>query len=132
MDGLFHGYTCAGGSVEQPLKMIARKLVIRVRAEMGGKCCNRAWIVCLQFGECCEIGLGRVAGPRIGRQGFDSAHRFGPTSEKEVTDRSAVKIGHLSGYSGTDANPGSELLIGGFQPRRDVDRVAIGGVVEEA
>ena len=71
MDGLFHSYACARGSVEQPLEVKARELVVGVRTDVRGKCCERARIICLQLGECCEIGLCGVAGPCIGGHRFD-------------------------------------------------------------
>src|SRR3979490_3199124 len=36
------------------------------------------------------------------------------------------------GDGGADADAGAEELVGALQPRRDVDGIAIGGVVEEA
>jgi len=44
----------------------------------------------------------------------------------------APEVLYLCCKNCADANAGAELFVGGFQPRRDVDGIAIGCTVEEA
>src|SRR5262245_1070281 len=63
---------------------------------------------------------------------FEGTQALGFASQHEVTDRSAAEILGARGdhRAGTDA--GAQLFVGSLQPRRHVDRIAIGCVVEEA
>src|SRR6267142_2490570 len=50
----------------------------------------------------------------------------------KVADRPSPKLFRGIGDRGADATAGAEKLVGGLKPRRGVDGVAIGGVIEEA
>ena len=54
---------------------------------------------------------------------------FRPASQHKVADRSAAK--HPGRELRADTNTGAELFVSRFQPRGDVNRVAIGRVIEE-
>ena len=42
-----------------------------------------------------------------------------------------MKSADFAGERRADADAGAKLLVGAFEPRRDIDGVAIGGVVEK-
>ncbi len=57
--------------------------------------------------------------------------RLAPSAQDDVADRPALEIHRGLRDRLADADTRAEMLVGGFQPRRGVDGVAVGGVVEE-
>ncbi len=118
-------------AIQQPLEVEARQLVLRLLADIGGEGRNRAGIVGFELGEGIQVSLGGGVVILLGAQRLESAQRFGLAAQHQIADRPAAEAIDLAGQRRADANTGAELLIGGFQPRRDIDGVAIGGVIEE-
>jgi hypothetical protein len=129
---LFHGDLCAGCAVQQSFQVKAGKLIIGIFADMPGEGRDCACVARFQFGECFEITLCRRKVVLFWRQGLESAKRIRTPPQQKVADRSATEILGFRRDGRADASAGPELLVGNFQPRGDVDGVAIGGVVEEA
>ena len=61
-----------------------------------------------------------------------SPQGLAPPAQQEIANRPAAKLRRAFGNRRADANAGTEKLVGGLKPRRSIDGVAIGGVVEEA
>ena len=99
---------------------------------MGGKGGDRAGIVGFEFGEGIQVALVAGSVVLLGPQRLESAQRLGLAAQHQIADRPAAESLDLAGERRADADAGAELLVGGFQPRRDIDGVAIGGVIEEA
>ena len=129
---LVHNDPRAGRTVQQPLEVKAGKLIIGVLANMRCKGCHRAGIAGFQLGKRLQITLRRGIFVLLASKGLKSSQSFCPTPQNKVADRSAPEILHLRRERRADADAGAELLVGGFQSRRNVDGVAIGCVVEEA
>src|SRR4051812_1746042 len=111
--------------------MKARKVIVRLPPNRCRKAREGAGIAGRELCEGREIGRdGRVV-LLLGPKRLISPERFRPAAKNQIADRSALKSLDLPGNTGADANPRAELLVGRLQPGGDVDRVAIGGVVEE-
>ena len=111
--------------------MKAGELIISVSPNMRCKGSHRAGIACFQFGKRLEITLRRGVFVLCVPKGLESTQSLDLTPQNKVPDRSASEIFHprRERCAGTYAR--AELLVGSFQSRRNVDRVAIGSVVEE-
>src|SRR5580698_4505642 len=59
-------------------------------------------------------------------------HGLRPPPQHKVSNRPAAKLLHSRHENSADAYAGAELLVCGFQPRRNIDRIAVSRVVEEA
>ena len=129
---LIHNDPRAGRTVQQPLEVKAGELIISVFPNMGCKTGHRAGIAGFQFGKRLEITLCRGIFVLLATQGLKSAQSFRPTPQNKVTDRSAPELFHPRRERRTDTYAGAELLVGSFEPRRNVYGVAIGCIVEEA
>ena len=81
----------------------------------------------------CEIASSEASSSRLRGQRLEGAQRLGPApaAARSPTGRPR-KSGNLLRSVLADADARAELLVRRFQPRGDVDRVAIGRVVEEA
>src|ERR1700720_3334193 len=98
-------------------------------------CCkgsHRAGIACFQFAKRREITLRRGVFVLCIPKRFVSTQSLHPTPQNKVPDRSASELFHPRREHRAGAYARAELLVGGFQSRRNVDGVAIGYVVEEA
>ena len=119
--------------VEQPLEMILRKRVARAaRRSEPAKAATRAGIARLQLGEGLAIGRGLRARGVLRAQRLERAQRLAPPAKHEIADRAAEEVVRPLRRRGADADARAELLVDRLQPRRGVDRVAIGRVVEQA
>jgi len=110
----------------------ARELIISVPPNMRRKGSHRAGIACFQFGKRLKITLRRGVFVLCIPKGFESTQSLHPTPQNKVPDRSASELFYPRRERCTGAYARAELLVGGFQSRRNVDGVAMGCVVEEA
>ena len=129
---LVHNNPRAGRTIQQPLEVKAGELIISVSPNMRCKGSHRAGIACFQFGKRLEITLRRGVFVLCIPKGFESAQSRHPTPQNKVPDRSASELFHPRRERCAGAYARAELLVGSFQPHRNVDGVAIGRVVEEA
>ena len=129
---LFHGNPRACRAIQETLEVEARKRILRLLANVGCKGCDRSGITCFQLGERVDIALrGRVF-VLFGPKRFQSTNGFRPTSEHQVSNRAPLKAGCFVCECRTHADAGAKLLVGGFEPRGNINGIAIGRVVEEA
>ena len=112
--------------------MKAGKLIIRSLTNMRCKCRDCAGIARFQFGKCLQITLCRGIFVLFRPQRLEGTKGFRSAPQQKVSHRTAPEVLYLCREDCADANAGAELLVGCFQPRRNVDGVAIGCVVEEA
>jgi hypothetical protein len=110
----------------------AGELIIGVFPNVRCKGGHRAGIASFQLGKRLEITLRREIFVLLGSKGLTSAQSFRPTPQNKVPDRSAPELFYPRRQRCTDTYAGAELLVGSFEPRRNVYSVAIGCVVEEA
>src|SRR6516165_7696437 len=112
--------------------MEAGQRIVSMQADQCGKRRHRRGITSLELSESFEIlrDLWRLVGGC--RQRLEGSERLAAPAQDQVADRPALEIRRRSGNHGTDANPGPQKLVGGLQPRRSVDGVAMGCVVEKA
>src|SRR6185437_7475154 len=128
---LFQLHADALGAIQQPPEMKARQRVVGMQSDQGGKSRHRRRVARLEFCKSFGILRGRLALEAFGRQRLEGAQRLAASAQHEITDRPALKPCDAVGDRGADANSGAEMLVGRLEPRRGVDGVAIGGVVEE-
>ena len=129
---LIHNDPRAGRAVQLPFEVEAGELIICVFPNMRCKSGHRAGIAGFQFGKRLEITLCRGIFVLLATQGLKSAQSFRPTPQHKVTDRSAPELFYPRCQRCTDTYAGAKLLVGSFEPRRNVYSVAIGCIVEEA
>src|SRR5674476_527040 len=132
MASLIHGDPRAGCAIQQPLEVKAGKLIISILTNMRCECRDCAGVARFQFGKGLQITLCRGIIALFRRQRFEGAQGLRPAPQQKVPHRTAPEVRYLCREDCADANAGAELFVGGFQPRRDIDGVAIGCVVEEA
>ena len=111
--------------------MEGRKLVLRVLAHVSCEGGNCARVGGFQLGKRVEITFCGGIIKFFWGEWFEGTHCLNPTSEQKVTDRPPPKILHRFCKGRAYTNAGAELLVGGFEPRRNVDGVAVSGIVEE-
>ena len=111
--------------------MKARQLVAGVPADVGGKRSECARIVCLKFGEAIQITPCRRI-VELGRaKRLEGPQRLGLAAQHQIAHRSAAKLRNFRYKVRADAHPRAELFVGGLKSRRDVNRIAIGRVIEK-
>ena len=118
-------------AVEQPFQVILRERVRRAFAHQRGEGGERGWIARLELGE--GVGIGSPRDFALSSAGSGSNTRIGslrPRSMRSPTGR-PTKPSRALGGGGADADARAELLVDRFEPRRGVDGVAIGRVVEQ-
>ena len=94
-----------------------------------GRHCRR--VAGFQLGEGFRILPGCRPFERRRLQRLVSAERLAAPAQHEIADRPSLEIVGATGNRGADANAGAEKLVGALEPRRGVDGIAIGGVIEE-
>jgi len=112
--------------------MILRKGVRWGFADQCREGGERAWIAGLSLRKGVGIGQGATAFALLGPQRLENPHGLGPSPQEEIADRAADKSFCALSDGGADADARAELLVGGFQPRRNVYGITVGCVVEEA
>src|SRR5262245_36329164 len=112
--------------------MEARELVARMLADLGGEGAERCRVLRLQPCEGLQIRLEQAVVGRLRRQWLVDPERLGSAPQQEIADRTAAKIRELSHDAVADQNARAKWLVRRLEPRRHVDRVAVGCVVEEA
>lgn len=112
--------------------MEGRQLILRVLANVACERCNCARIGRFELGKRVHITFCGGAIILFEPKGFERTHRLDSASQHKVTDRPSTEILHCFGESRAHTNASAELLVGSFEPRRNVDGIAIGGVVEES
>src|SRR5215467_6776115 len=118
-------------AIQQPLEVEAGKLIIRSFTNMRGEGGDGAGIARFQFGKCLEITLCRSVFVLFRPQRLEGANGFRAAPQQKVPHRTAPEVIHLCREDRADTNAGAESFVGRFQPRCDVDGIAIGRVVEE-
>src|SRR5450830_1883122 len=131
MASLIHGDTRAGCAIQQSLEVKAGKLIISALTNMRCECRDCAGVARFQFGKCLQKTLCRGIFVLFRPQRLEGAEGLRPAPQQKVPHRTTPEVLYLCREDCADANAGAELLVGGFQPRRDVDGIAIGCVVEE-
>jgi hypothetical protein len=109
----------------------AGELIAGVLADMRCKCRQCCRIVRLQLCKGFQIAVHRLIFVLLIVDRFEGAQRLGPAAQHEVANRPTMKLLHFLGQGGADADAGAELLIGGLEPRGDVNGVAVSRLVEE-
>src|ERR1700676_1077503 len=129
---LFQLHADAFAAVEQPLQVKAGQRVAGVQPDQRGERRHRPRVAGLQLGE--SLGILPDRGPLERRrpQWLVGPKRLAAPAQQQIADRPALEIRRAFGDAGADANARAEKLVGGLEPRRDVDGVAIGSVIEEA
>jgi hypothetical protein len=110
----------------------AGELIISAFANMRCKGRHRTGIAGFQLGKRLEITLCRWIFVLRASKGLNCTQSLRPTPQNKVAHRSAPELFHLRRQCCTDTYAGAELLVGSFQPRRNVYGIAVGRVVEEA
>src|SRR5579872_1326467 len=101
--------------------MKAGELIVSLFAEMRRERRDCTRIAGLELDECLEITLGRCVLVLLTPKGLECTQRLGPAPEHEIADGTTAKVLHFRRQCCTHAYSGTELLIGSFQPRRNVD-----------
>ncbi len=117
--------------VEQPPKVKTGQRVVGMRPDQGREGRHRRGVASFQLGEGFGILRGRRSIENRCGQRLERAQRLAAPAQHEIADRASLKFPGAVGDRGADADAGAEKLVGGLQPRRGVDGVAIGGVVEK-
>ncbi len=112
--------------------MEACELVLRLLSEARREGRDDVRIACFQLGKRVQITLRGGIFKLFGRKGFEGTQGLRSTSEQQITSRPPVEILHRLCERCTDTDTSSELFVGSFEPRSNIDCVAIGGVIEEA
>src|SRR5262249_42551943 len=97
-------------------------------------CCeggDGARIACFQLGKRVQITLCGGIIKLFGCNGFEGTQGLRSTFEQEVTNRPPMEILHGVCQRCTYTDASTELFVGSFEPRSNIDCVAIGGVIEE-
>ena len=111
--------------------MEAGQRIVRMLPDQGREGRHRRDVVGLQFGECFAV-LPRRRGLEDGRrQGLVGPQRLAAAAQHEIADRPPAEVFRPLRRSRAHADAGAEILVGGLQPRRDIDRIAIGCVIEK-
>ena len=111
--------------------MKACQRVVGMRPDQGRKRRHRRRVPRLELGKSLGILRSRRALKTLRRQRLESAQRPAASAQYEITDRTAPKIRDTAGDRGADADAGAQMLVGGLEPCRGVDGVAVSRVVEE-
>src|SRR4051812_32319450 len=106
--------------------MEAREGIIPLPADLGRKSRNCTGIAGFQLGKGRDVILRRGIVPLLRSQRLESAKWDVATSEDEVANRTTPKIRRLPRNTFAHTDMRAELLVCCFEPRRDVDRVAVG------
>ena len=132
MAALIHRNSRPGRSIQESPQVEGRKLIFRVLANVACESGNCTRIGRFELGKRIHITFCGGTIILIYAKGFKRTHRLGSPSQHKVTDRPPTEIFHSLRESRAHTNASAELLVGGFEPRRNVDGIAIGGVVEES
>src|SRR5262249_60290582 len=112
--------------------MEACELVLWLLSEMRRKGGNSARIACFQLGKRLQITLRGGIIKLFGCKGFEGTQGLRSTSEQQITNRPPMEILHGLCERCTDTNASTKLFVGSFEPRSNINCIAIGGVIEEA
>ena len=129
--GLVRNDLRARRTIQQSLEMKAGELIIDVFPNMRCKGCHRAGIARFQLGKGLEITLCRGICVLLGPKGFESTQCLRLTPQNQVAHRSAPELFHPRRKRCADTYARAELLVGGFEARRNVYGITVGRVVEE-
>ena len=132
MAALVHRNSRPGRSIQESPEVEGRKLILRVLANVACERGNCARIGRFELRKRIHIIFCGGAIILFDPKGFERTHRLDSPSQHKVTDRPPTEIFHCHRESRAHTNASAELLVGGFEPRRNVDGIAIGGVVEES
>src|SRR5580692_6314227 len=106
--------------------------IVGMLANMRCKSRHCTGIAGFKLRVCIDITFGPGRLVLLDAQRFECVERGTLAPENEITHRPAAKFRGFGRERSADAYAGAELLVCSFQTRRDIDRIAIGGVVEEA
>lgn len=112
--------------------MEARELILGMLADV--RCESGSYTRSAQFqpAKGIQITLGCRILKLFSPHWLERTQRFGFTTQNKVADRPAVKSIDLARKRRANTNPGPEVFVGSLEPRRNIDGVAVCGVVEEA
>src|SRR6476659_7661790 len=128
---LIHRDARALGPIEQPLEMKSCEAILRLLADMSRKGRNRTGILGLKQGVRIEVAFCSSVVELFFLQRFERPDHLTPTPQHKIADWPPTKILDPFGQLRTDADAGTELLVCRLKTRGNVDRIAIGGVVEK-
>src|SRR5579871_2039142 len=118
-------------AVKQALQVILSERVVRALADQGGEGRERPWVAAFELLEGPEIGEGGRGEAFALRQRLEGAGRLAAAPQHEVPDRPAEEpLRALCSYA-ADADARAQLFVDRLEPGSGVDRVAVGGVVEQ-
>ena len=106
--------------------------ILSAPADMLGKRRYGARVASFELGERLQIAFRRRGFVLFAPEGLEGTQRLRPSAQHKVAYRPALEIHHPRGKGCANANTGPKLFVGGFQPRRNIDGITVGGVVEEA
>ena len=130
---LFHLDAHAVRAIQQALEVEAsRAASLRMLSDVSGERGNGIRIAGFELGKRVQITLGHGVVVMLVPERFECPQRLGFAPQHEVADRASAEAFDLVGKSCAHADAGAKLLVCRFQPRRDIDGVAIGGVVEKS
>src|SRR5262249_18748839 len=112
--------------------MEACELVLRLPTEMCREGRQSAMIPCFQFGKRIQVTLRRGVIKLFGQKRLKSTYGLHSTSKQQITNRPAVEI--LDGLCErcTDTDASAKLFVDTFESRRNINCVAMGGVIKES
>ena len=90
-----------------------------------------ARIACFQLGKRLQITLRGGIIKFFGSKRFEGTKRLRSASEQQIPNGPTMEILHGLCQRCTDTDASTKLFVGGFEPRSNVDCIAIGGVIEE-
>src|SRR5262245_42038946 len=93
---------------------------------------NGARIACFQLGKRLQITLRGGIIELFDSKWFKGTQGVRSPSEQQITNRPAMEILHRLCQRCTDTDARTKPLVGRFEPRTNINCIAIGGVIEEA
>src|SRR5262249_28362657 len=112
--------------------MEACELVLWLLSEMRRKGGNSARIACFQLGKRLQITLRGGIIKIFGCKGVEGTQGLRSTSEQQITNPPPLEKPHRPFERCPRTNASTKLFVGSFEPRSNINFIAIGGVIEEA
>lgn len=111
--------------------METRETILWPHSDVCRKSSDRSFIVSLQQLYRLKIAAGCRTVVLLDPQRLERTDGLGPASQHKVPDQPPPKLRHPCRERRADANAGSEVFVGGFQPRRGIDGVAMRRLFKE-
>ena len=108
------------------------KLIVSALANVRRERRDRAGIARFELGKRIQIGLRFRIFVLSEPKGLKDAQSLSLASQKKITNWPPTEVLHLGNEGSAHTNASAELLVGGFQPRRDIDGIPVRCVIEES